>query len=226
MSCLAKSGRSGCQQASGAAIKHDEDDEKAVKIALGELRCGSLDSESGTYGRWHHLACWRVPASIWMGLPEQGASPAAFEAALLGMQQLSLCGFAELPPEQRALLVAHVMDASNHARPTKKAKARHEEEKQARKQEQEKQEQESKPARGGGGAAAAAAATEPSSQALVRSGGGASSGDGGLFVVPRPGVNGALASSLSGKTFVLTGTFPELGGGAALDQVARSAAKR
>jgi NAD-dependent DNA ligase len=36
------------------------------------------------------------------------------------------------------------------------------------------------------------------------------------FVVPRPGRDGALANSLAGKTFVLTGLFPEVGGGAGL----------
>jgi hypothetical protein len=47
--------------------------------------------------------------------------------------------------------------------------------------------------------------------------GSAGKGGGGAFVVPRPGFNGALAGSFSGKTFVLTGVFPELGGGAGLD---------
>jgi hypothetical protein len=37
------------------------------------------------------------------------------------------------------------------------------------------------------------------------------------FVVPRPGVGGATADSLYGKTFVLTGLFPEVGGGSGLD---------
>lgn len=36
------------------------------------------------------------------------------------------------------------------------------------------------------------------------------------YVIPRPGIDGALAESLSGRTFVLTGVFPELGGGAGL----------
>ena len=36
------------------------------------------------------------------------------------------------------------------------------------------------------------------------------------FQIPRPGVNGAVAGALDGKRFVLTGVFPELGGGAGL----------
>lgn len=37
------------------------------------------------------------------------------------------------------------------------------------------------------------------------------------FVPPRPGVNGAVANVLDGKRFVMTGVFPELGGGAGLN---------
>ena len=46
----------------------------------------------------------------------------------------------------------------------------------------------------------------------------AHSGKKARFVVPKPGVNGAVANVLDGKRFVLTGTFPEIGGGAGLNQ--------
>jgi len=50
-----------------------------------------------------------------------------------------------------------------------------------------------------------------------RSGGGC----GGLaaqgFIIPKPGVDGAPTNSLAGKTIVLTGIFPELGGGSGLN---------
>jgi hypothetical protein len=36
------------------------------------------------------------------------------------------------------------------------------------------------------------------------------------FMVPRPGNDGAIGESLAGQTFVLTGLFPEVGGGAGL----------
>ena len=42
-------------------------------------------------------------------------------------------------------------------------------------------------------------------------------GAGGAFIIPRPGVNGAKAGALAAKTIVLTGIFPELGGGAGLE---------
>jgi hypothetical protein len=38
------------------------------------------------------------------------------------------------------------------------------------------------------------------------------------FTIPRPGVNGAVAGVLSGKRFVLTGVFPEVGGGTGLSR--------
>lgn len=38
----------------------------------------------------------------------------------------------------------------------------------------------------------------------------------GKFVIPRPGVNGAVAGVLNKKAFVLTGVFPEVGGGSGL----------
>jgi len=63
----------------------------------------------------------------------------------------------------------------------------------------------------GAGEGAGAAAAEPG-RALVPAGGA-----GGAFIIPRPGLNGALPGALGGQTFVLTGTFPELGGGSGLD---------
>ena len=190
---LAKSGRSECvKKPTAAACKHGGD----PVIAKGEIRCGSMDMEAGSYGRWHHLRCWRVPASIWLGLPgEDCRDPAKFEAAIQAMQQLAFCGFTELSPEDRAQVVSHLMDRENYARRTVKSQA--------------------KVPYGSAGAAAAgpagAAAASPPSKAVVVA------GSGGLFIAPRPGVNGAVAGALTGQTFVMTGTFPELGGGAGLD---------
>mmetsp|Transcript_1994 Transcript_1994/g.4970 ORF Transcript_1994/g.4970 Transcript_1994/m.4970 type:complete len:532 (+) Transcript_1994:162-1757(+) len=90
----------------------------AAAIGKGDLRVGSLDPESGSYRRWVHLACWRVPSKVWLGLPDPDActDPARFEAALLSMSQVLLDGVAELAPDQRAQLVAHAMDKGNWAR--------------------------------------------------------------------------------------------------------------
>jgi hypothetical protein len=86
---LAKSGRSQCKQKSKIGKKCGED----TTIGMGEIRCGSIDEISGDYGRWHHLACWRVPAKVWLGLPDPDEVDDAdvFAKALLGMSEVSAC---------------------------------------------------------------------------------------------------------------------------------------
>lgn len=56
----------------------------------------------------------------------------------------------------------------------------------------------------------AAASSEPSSAVTVHTGQKAK------FRIPKPGVGGAIPGVLEGKRFVLTGVFPELGGGKGL----------
>ena len=109
----AKSGRSACSMAArgpNTRCVHGA----PFKIRKGELRVGSIDDESGSYSRWVHLECWRVPVKIHQGLPRLGSpeaeDPAAFEAALLSMNEVLLSGVEELEPEIRQLLVRHVMD--------------------------------------------------------------------------------------------------------------------
>ena len=55
-------------------------------------------------------------------------------------------------------------------------------------------------------------ASESSSTEMVPSSEGAKS----KFVMPRPGQNGAIAGVFNNQTFVLTGVFPEIGGGGGL----------
>lgn len=103
----AKSGRSACKVGeAAAACKHDN-----PAIEKGELRWGSYDAEAGSYSRWHHMRCWRIPSAIWLGLPPAGEGPDAFEAALLAMEHIALVGFSELSAEQRAEVVAYFLDA-------------------------------------------------------------------------------------------------------------------
>ena len=72
-------------------------------------------------------------------------------------------------------------------------------------------------------AAAASTAIVPAAAAAASSNANASTavvphtGKKQKFVPPRPGVNGAVANVLDGKRFVMTGVFPELGGGAGLN---------
>ena len=215
----AKSGRSKCTS-KGIACHHKEGEEE---IAKGELRWGSMDKEAGAYARFHHLRCWRVPAIVHLRLPKQGADAALFHQAMEAMQSLTFVGWQGLSAEEQAQIVEHVMNPAHYARVTKATPA--------------------VPAfgaaagaalgdaagagagAGGGGGASASASSalalpppakaRPASDALVaapRSGAGA----GGSLTLPRPGVDG-IPSSLAGHTFVLTGTFPEVGGGAGLN---------
>jgi hypothetical protein len=198
----ARSGRSTCK---GACHGNPKEPEACVKHGLGplipdgSLRCGSMDPESGTYGRWRHIECWRVPACVWLGLPDPAASDAtAFEEAIVSMQSVTLCGFVELPPPLKKQFVAFVMDRDNWAKLTATSAAKAAAAAAAR-------------AEGGGGggaghyappfAPAFAAAPAAGSYALAPVGGG------GRFLMPRPGVSGAMPDAFRGKTFVLTGVY-------------------
>ena len=114
----AKSGRSACSMAARGPNTRCVRG-APFKIPKGELRVGSIDDESGSYSRWVHLECWRVPVKIHQGLPRLGSpeaeDPAAFEAALLSMNEVLLSGVEELEPEIRQLLVRHVMDPTTWA---------------------------------------------------------------------------------------------------------------
>jgi len=175
-------------------------------ISKGKVRIGSLDEEAGSYGRWSHLGCWRVPSKIWLGLPDPDKStdPTRFEAALAAMNGVLLCGVSELPPAERRAVARHAMDKANWARLTKRAAP-------------------------SAAAPPPAAAPVGAGAAMVAGGmaGGGSSAARTLvsqaaapkerFSVPVPGRDGATAGSLAGQTLVLTGVFPEVGGGAGLD---------
>ena len=61
----APSSRSRGKKSSNNAVVQKED---TTKISKGDIRVGSLEKDAGTYGRWHHLQCWRVPKKIQTGL--------------------------------------------------------------------------------------------------------------------------------------------------------------
>ena len=66
----AKSSRSRCN-AQGSARMCDG------SIAKDALRVGWMNSETGTYGGWVNLSCWRVPNRVWLGLPSPETSSEA-----------------------------------------------------------------------------------------------------------------------------------------------------
>ena len=49
---------------SSAVVQQDD----TTVIDKGDIRVGSLDKMAGSYGRWHHLECWRVPKKVQNGL--------------------------------------------------------------------------------------------------------------------------------------------------------------
>ena len=198
----ARSGRSGCKAKNCAR----------EVIAQGDLRVGSFNKETGSYGRWVHVTpCWRVPSKLWKGLEQLGnhdtiadVDPARVANALESMNDILFCGFLELDEQQKMKIVNHVMDSSTWA-----------------------------------------AYRKPKAKKMVADGGAGEGGDGTnlnsssntsygsasmvpisssttvtkakqRYEPPVPGKNNALENALSGKTVVMTGIFPELGGGAGL----------
>eukprot|EP00927_Polykrikos_kofoidii_P075052 TRINITY_DN71113_c0_g1_i1.p1 TRINITY_DN71113_c0_g1~~TRINITY_DN71113_c0_g1_i1.p1 ORF type:complete len:461 (+),score=78.03 TRINITY_DN71113_c0_g1_i1:94-1476(+) len=185
---LARSGRSRCQ-VRGFRKQHCS----APFIEKGALRVGFM-LKSGGYGLWIHLECWRVQSKVWLGLPDpvNCRDSKKFEAALLRMNEVTLCGVREMAKADRKKIVRHVMDKQNWTFGGAVEKVR------------------KRPTQAGSGAgggdededaqtSTSLVVTEPKQK--------------GQFVVPVPG-QGAPAGSLSGKTFTLTGIFPEIGGGA------------
>lgn len=116
--------------------------EDATLIPKDAIRVGSLDKFAGTYGRWHHLPCWRVPYRIWAGLTDPRNKEQVW-LDLLSMDEILLTNVSSLLPPKNAiknstkndeddeddvddgnkeLFVAHVMDRNNWARKTKSSK--------------------------------------------------------------------------------------------------------
>lgn len=200
---VAKSGRSRCQ---GSRRQGEE----AVLIEKGALRVGFV-TEAGTYGMWCRLCVWRVPSKIWLGLPDPARcrDRRKFEKALLRMNSVALCGMQELSKADRRQVVTYVMDRSHwtfggDADKVRKKKPAASSNNSGFNGAEEADGEGAAPAPGrGGGSQLAAASTE-----LVEAK--------RQFTIPVPG-KGAPPNSLSGKTFVLTGTFPEIGGGTGLE---------
>mmetsp|Transcript_20086 Transcript_20086/g.24860 ORF Transcript_20086/g.24860 Transcript_20086/m.24860 type:complete len:477 (+) Transcript_20086:73-1503(+) len=182
---LAKSGRSNCKQ-TGKAKKCMN-----TNISMNELRLGSLDLESGSYTRWNHLSCFRVPNKIWKGLTNPDDANQV-DRDLRSMSHVVLSGFAQLPPDARHSLVQHVMNKENWAR-ERKSKAKIESQPSV----EEKEQDPSSPAKFETHMVAAPQTNK--------------------YQMPIPGIDGAQPNILAGKTIVITGTFPELGGGAGLN---------
>lgn len=208
---LAKSGRSKCSQRTKSAKRCSPTD---PIISKGDIRIGSIDEISGSYGRWVHLACWRVPSRIWLGLPADSRGDnrvAEFEAALAAMNEVQFCGFNGLASDQKTLVVLHAMDKRNWA---KQVKTKHRAVVMSTSNNSGRSVTQKSKAQG---ARDVVHVSMPSSGTTAVSLVGKNSRDGEFFVVPSPGVNGAQSDFLQNKTIVLTGLFPEIGGGSGLN---------
>lgn len=195
----AKSKRSKCKKKGcGAAIPKDA------------VRVGSIDKDSGSYGRWHCLGCWRVPQKVWRGLTDPDDVGTSIND-ILAMEEVLLCGLAGLDSVSRRAFVDHCCDNENWASYKKRKIANEEEEE-----------------RGGGKKKASAAAAgsavanvegEEEEEAddrkpAARANASSTASETANPDLPTPGVDGAAdASFLKGKTFIITGSFPELVGG-------------
>ena len=230
---LAKSGRSKCKKT-------------GELIPKGAVRVGSLDQQAGGYSKWNLLSSWRVPSKVWLGLPnpDECQDVGAFVEALTKMNEVLFCGMEELPEEARRDVAMHAMERKHWARKYKsKAQKEAEAAAAARAKEPKRIEGaeaaapnkaagkgkaakkakgaatkavEAKAAAGGaaGGAEGAivAAGAAVAQGAIVKAGGG-----GAKWIMPKPGRGNAAEGSLKGETCVLTGVFPEVGGGVGLN---------
>ena len=70
---------------SSAVVKQQNNDD--TTIDKGDIRVGSLDETAGTYGRWHHLECWRVPKKVQNGL----TNPSDEESSLRDLLSMVSC---------------------------------------------------------------------------------------------------------------------------------------
>ena len=84
-------------------------------IAKEAIRVGVMDinGNGAGYGMWVHLACWRVPSTIWLGLPDPDScsDAASFTRALKRMSEVTISGFTQLPETDQAFVVDHVMNS-------------------------------------------------------------------------------------------------------------------
>eukprot|EP00808_Paulinella_micropora_P029881 g25863.t1 len=95
---LAKSGRSECKAQAGKKCGTH------AAILQGSVRIGWLDPHSGSYNRWCHLVCWRVPSKIWLGIYKCLPDSRQVASTLEKMNEVLFSGYAELPPMARAQL--------------------------------------------------------------------------------------------------------------------------
>ena len=142
--------RAGERSAWRARNKKNKDTANNTYIAKGEVRVGSLDENAGSYGRWHHVRCWRVPKKICSGLTttmreNTNKSDSTEEEnqvlqELKSMEGILFSGLSELDGDSQKVIVRHVMDKENWAGSRRKKRKVEEESTNQEKQEEEEKE--------------------------------------------------------------------------------------
>lgn len=143
---------------------------------------------------------------MWLGLPnsENDVKPEDYETALKGMNEILFCGLSELSDEDRLQVVLHVMDKKHWAKLVKPKKKHISALVPGAMQSTSSSSAKSRKR-------TADELYAGASEALVRTAQGREK-----FMLPIPGKDGCVPGSLNGKTIVLSGIFPEVGGGAGL----------
>lgn len=91
------SSRAKKKSSSSAVVKQND----TSVISENEIRVGSLDEFAGSYGRWHHLECWRVPKKVQNGLTNPSDEEVSLRD-LLSMVSWSNCDIYHLCVSQPA----------------------------------------------------------------------------------------------------------------------------
>ena len=173
----------------------------------------------------------RVPSKICLGLPDptdENADHKQFAEALSKMNEVLFSGFEELSADEQYELVEHVMNKENWARLTKrKAKPDEHENKENESTENKKTKTKQEDASSSSSSSSFTdrtnaieiiddTTTKPTTALVAATQALSTQQRKGHFVMPSPGVGGAIENILQGKTFVMSGVFPEVGGGIGL----------
>jgi curved DNA-binding protein CbpA len=87
-------------------------------IGEGKMRIGSMVPESGTFGRWKHLAngCFSVPNSIQVSVDSDNAANVADD--LRAADEITICGICKLDDAEVEEIARFVADKTNWAKTT------------------------------------------------------------------------------------------------------------
>jgi hypothetical protein len=153
----------------------------------------------------------RVLSRVWLGLPnpDKELNPQAFVEGLKKMDQVALSGFSSLPEQDQLSVVEHVRNIEHWAALRKKKTGTTKKDKKKKASTDGDIKPEAVPS-------VSQLTPEPSSAIISTSTLVLEKAQKKKFAVPIPGQDGYVKDALLGKTIVLTGIFPEVGGGAGL----------